>query len=417
MTNLEKEKVIVIGCFTGEDERDFQQSMHELKRLAETAGGEVVLSVTQRLYQPNRATYIGKGKVQEVQRAIVEVEANVVIFNDELTPTQIRNLSNLLDGRVIDRTQLILDIFAMRANTREGKLQVELAQLEYLLPRIVGQGTALSRLGGGIGTRGPGETKLETDRRHIRKRLTEIKRQLDQIVKHREQYRKKRKEYGTFQVALVGYTNAGKSTIFNQLTNEGTLEEDLLFATLDPLTRKITLPSGFQILVTDTVGFIEKLPTTLVAAFRSTLEEVKEADFILHVIDRSNPQYEVHEKTVYELLKELDAISIPRLAVYNKKDIPNESFIPSASEDYVVISAYEEKDIESLKRMIEQELKRQWSFYDVMIPLSNMKLLHRLKEETIIVKEIFLEDKNEYEVHGYVRGEHPLHTILVHKGE
>ncbi|WP_062197943.1 GTPase HflX [Massilibacterium senegalense] len=414
---MEKEKVIIIGCFTGEDECDFRQSMHELKRLAETAGGEVVLLITQRLYQPNRATYIGKGKVVEVQRAIEEVEADVIIFNDELTPTQIRNLSNSLDGRVIDRTQLILDIFAMRANTREGKLQVELAQLEYLLPRIVGQGAALSRLGAGIGTRGPGETKLETDRRHIRKRITEIKRQLDQIVKHREQYRKKRKEYGTFQVALVGYTNAGKSTIFNQLTNEGTLEEDLLFATLDPLTRKITLPSGFQILVTDTVGFIEKLPTTLVAAFRSTLEEVKEADFILHVIDRSNPQYGVHEKTVYELLKQLDAISIPRLAVYNKKDIPNESFIPSVSEDYVVISAYEEKDIESLKMMMEQELKRQWSFYDVMIPLSNMKLLHRLKEETIIVKEVFVEDKNEYEVHGYVREEHPLHTILVHKGE
>lgn len=409
--------MIVVGCFTGEEEVEFKNSMNELKRLAITAGGEVVLEVTQRLNRPTTSFYIGKGKMEELGRFAEELRADVIIFNDELTPTQMKNLQEYLDGRIIDRTQLILDIFAMRANTREGKLQVELAQLEYLLPRIVGKGIHLSRLGGGIGTRGPGETKLETDRRHIRKRIHDIKHQLEQIVKHRDQYRKKRKVYGAFQVALVGYTNAGKSTLFNQLTNEDTLEEDLLFATLDPLTRKMTLPSGFQILITDTVGFIEKLPTTLVAAFRSTLEEVKEADFILHVIDSSHPQYEMHEKTVYQLLEELDAISIPRLAVYNKKDVINESFVPSLGENYVKVSAFDPNDINTLKEMIEQELKRQWSFYDIFLSLGEMRLFHQLKEETIVVYDQFEEEERKYHVRGYIRKEHPLYIILSNKGE
>src|SRR5690625_4948474 len=267
------------------------------------------------------ANYIGTGKVEEMKEEVERLDIDLVISNDELSSGQLRNLGNQLGVRVIDRSQLILDIFAQRAKTKEGKLQVELAQLEYLLPRLRGQGVEMSRLGAGIGTRGPGETKLETDQRHIRRRIHDIKRRLEIAVRQREQYRKRRKNNDVFQIAIVGYTNAGKSTIFNRLTNSTSLEENQLFATLDPLTRQLQLPSGFIALITDTVGFIQDLPTTLIAAFRSTLEEVTEADFILHVVDKSNPDFEQHHQTVNHLLKDLEAHAIPTLTVYNKKDL------------------------------------------------------------------------------------------------
>lgn len=314
------EKAILVGCQLPHitDER-FQYSMEELASLTKTAGGEAVSIMTQKRNRQDSATYIGKGKVEELEVLCDELDCDVIIFNDELSPSQLKALATALDVKIIDRTQLILDIFAKRARTREGKLQIELAQLQYALPRLSGQGISLSRQGGGIGARGPGETKLETDRRHIRNRIHEIHGQLSAVKEHRTRYRERRKKNGVFQIAIVGYTNAGKSTLFNQLTEADSHEEDLLFATLDPMTRKMTLESGYSVLISDTVGFIQDLPTTLIAAFRSTLEEVKEADYLLHVIDSSNEDYEGHERTVHKLLEELEADRIPMLTVYNKK--------------------------------------------------------------------------------------------------
>lgn len=307
---------------TEKDENDrFIYSLEELKALAKTADGMVVHTLTQKRINPHPATYVGEGKLEEIKAICVEEEIDVVIANHELSGGQIRNLQDYLEVRIIDRSQLILDIFAARAQTREGKLQVELAQYAYMLPRLRGQGTDLSRLGAGIGTRGPGETKLETDRRHIQRRMDELKYQLKSVVNQREQYRSKRRKNHLLQIAIVGYTNAGKSTIFNALTRSESLQEDKLFATLDPLTRKLRLPKGLELILTDTVGFIQDLPTSLIAAFRSTLEEVKEADVILHVIDVAAPDKEDHEETVLQQLKELEASEIPVLTIYNKKKI------------------------------------------------------------------------------------------------
>ncbi|HAQ07027.1 MAG TPA: GTPase HflX, partial [Bacillus bacterium] len=313
------EKVILVGCQTSEDDDlRFHYSMEELESLTETAQGNVMVQVVQKRAKVHPATYIGKGKVEELQALEEELEPDLIIFNDELSPSQNRNLSAGLKARVIDRTQLILDIFAQRARSKEGKLQVELAQLQYLLPRLGGKGIEMSRLGAGIGTRGPGETKLESDRRHIRRRIDDIKTQLSVIVQHRDRYRERRKKNKTFQIALVGYTNAGKSTLFNRLTEADSYEENQLFATLDPMTRKAILPSGFTALLTDTVGFIQDLPTTLIAAFRSTLEEVREADLLLHVVDMSSQDYFSHEQTVNKLLEDLEVHQIPQITVYNK---------------------------------------------------------------------------------------------------
>lgn len=290
---IEREKVVIVGCqLPSTDDWTYEQSMGELVELVDTAQGEVVARLDQKRQQIDRRTFIGKGKIEELAMLVEQFEPDLLIFNAELTPAQSKNIRIALNDpdemKLIDRTQLILDIFASRAQSREGKLQVELAQMNYLLPRLIGQGTQLSRLGGGIGTRGPGETKLESDRRHIKRRIDEITKQLEGTVAHRGRYRERRKENRVFQVALVGYTNAGKSTIFNRLTDADTYEQDELFATLDPLTRELELPRGGKVLITDTVGFIRDLPTKLVAAFRSTLEEVVGADLILHVIDASN---------------------------------------------------------------------------------------------------------------------------------
>jgi GTP-binding protein HflX len=402
------EKVILVGCHTEEDDQRFEYSMEELESLTETANGKVLASVTQKRVRVHPSTYIGKGKVEELAALQEEVEADIIIFNDELSPSQVRNLSADLDARIIDRTQLILDIFAQRARSKEGKLQVELAQLQYLLPRLSGQGVQLSRLGGGIGTRGPGETKLESDRRHIRRRIDDIKTQLSVIVQHRDRYRERRKKNKAFQIALVGYTNAGKSTIFNRLSEAESYEENQLFATLDPMTRKLILPSGFITLVTDTVGFIQDLPTTLIAAFRSTLEEVKEADLLLHVVDMSNPDYYQHEQTVNKLIEDLENDKIPQLTVYNKRDLRHPDFVPTARTETIQISAFEEVDRNELKRKIEQMILGMMKHYHVEVPSTEGKLLSQLKNETILRELTFNEDKELYVCKGYYLEDHQI---------
>jgi GTP-binding protein HflX len=315
------ERAALVGLFNRSSRQfDPEHSLDELAGLAAAAGATVVLRVLQDRPKPDPATFLGSGKVQTLATSCDELGADVVIFDNELSPAQLRNLEQALDRKVLDRTQLILDIFARRARTREGKLQVELAQLKYLLPRLVGANSALSRLGGGIGTRGPGETKLETDRRRIRHRISTLSKEIDVVRRRRTQLRERRHKSAVPTVALVGYTNAGKTTLFNMLTGDRAVASDALFVTLDPLVRKVRLPDRRELLVSDTVGFIERLPHSLVAAFRATLEEVAGADLLLHVIDASNSERERQMAAVRSVLEEVGAKELPVLDVFNKLD-------------------------------------------------------------------------------------------------
>ncbi len=316
-----RERAAIVGLASGVDRPvDVEHSLEELRGLAAAAGVTVVLRVLQERRRPNPALLLGRGKVEALALACDEAVVDLVIFNNELSPAQLRNLERVLDRRVLDRTQLILDIFATRARTREGKLQVELAQLEYLLPRLVGAGVALSRLGGGIGTRGPGETQLETDRRRIRRRIGTLGRALDVVRRRRTQLRQRRHKLSVPTVALVGYTNAGKTSVFTLLTRDGPSPSEALFATLDPLVRPMKLPDARRVLVADTVGFIDRLPHDLVVAFRATLEEVVGADLLLHVIDVTSPAVDRQGAAVRRVLEEIGAGAVPRVDVLNKCD-------------------------------------------------------------------------------------------------
>lgn len=378
-----KEKAILVGCGTKKQEWSLRSTLEELKSLAETAQAVPVSQVLQFRDRIDPAWYIGRGKAEEIARMAEENEADLVIFDQELSPAQLRNLEGLMPCKVIDRTQLILDIFAQRARTKEGKIQVELAQLKYLLPRLAGKGKEMSRLGGGIGTRGPGEKKLETDRRHIRRQISVLTKQLEEIKKHRRLHQERRKKNGIPQVALVGYTNAGKSTLLNQLTGAGVLSENRLFATLDPTSRQLVLPSGKEVILTDTVGFIRQLPHHLIAAFRSTLEQVKEADLLLHVVDASHPEAEEQVEAVEQVLADLNAADIPVLMVWNKADRLERELPEGWDPDHLMISAFNEQDLDRLKARVEQALQQEMIIGQVEIPVMRgdwISLLHHKAE-------------------------------------
>ncbi|MEK4328213.1 GTPase HflX [Paenibacillus sp. FSL R7-0297] len=356
-----QDRAILVSLVTDKIKRtgiDPELSLQELVQLAETAGVEVLDVIRQNKETPDSKWFIGKGKVEELRMAADGLGANTAIFDQELSGAQVRNLEESLDLKIIDRTQLILDIFAGRAKTREGIIQVELAQLSYLLPRLSGHGKNLSRLGGGIGTRGPGESKLETDRRHIRDRITELKRQLDEVVKTRELHRERRRKSGAVQVALVGYTNAGKSTLLKQLTDADVYIENQLFATLDPTSRVLQLPGGKEVVLTDTVGFIQNLPHDLVASFRATLEEVNEANLVLHVVDSSSPMREEQMDVVQSILQDLGAAGKPQIVLFNKTDLcqPEQLEMLPTGPGFLKISAFNQDDLTRITGIISDEL-------------------------------------------------------------
>ncbi len=356
--NREAEERVILVAVRKSDRENTEQSLDELCELASTAGAVTVARVIQNLDNFNPATYIGKGKIDEIKELIIEYDATGIICDDELSPAQMNNLSDALEIKVMDRTLLILDIFAARANTNEGKIQVELAQLRYRSSRLSGFGNALSRLGGGIGTRGPGETKLEMDRRIIHERIGQLKHELEAVVTHRELTRSQRSRSNIPVVAIVGYTNAGKSTLLNTLTGAGILAENKLFATLDPTTRGLELESGQQILLTDTVGFINKLPHHLVEAFKSTLEEAVYADIILHVVDASNPAMDSQMYVVYDTLEKLGAGDKPIITAFNKTEIAGNKVLKDFKADKTVnISALHGDGLTELKDTIEEVLR------------------------------------------------------------
>ena len=400
-TDDEVERAILAGVERPGSSWPIEESMAELERLADTAGAKVVATFTQRKEKPDAAFFLGRGKVNELAMEIQNLEATLLILDDELTPSQQHNLERMLGVKVIDRTALILDIFAQRARSREGKLQVELAQLRYNLPRLSGQGLALSRLGGGIGTRGPGETKLEVDRRRIYSKIHDIEEQIDGMKKSRSLHRKRRKESQIPLVALVGYTNAGKSTLLNKLTGSEVFAEDKLFATLDPTTRHLQLPEKQEILLTDTVGFIQKLPHTLVKAFRATLEEVQEADLLLHVVDCSNENLEAQIEAVVAVLKELEADSKPVLYVFNKADQLANPHIREQllhGRDGVFISAMTGENLDGLQRRIEGFFQESQVRMTLLIPYDEGAAVTKLHKLNAVVETAYEETGTKVEV-------------------
>ena len=396
-TSKHQERVILLGVELPDTE-NFEMSMEELASLAETAGAEVVSSYRQKREKYDSKSLIGSGKLAEIKAIVDADEIDTVIVNDRLTPRQNVNLEAELGVKVIDRMQLILDIFAMRARSHEGKLQVHLAQLKYMLPRLVGQGVMLSRQAGGIGSRGPGESQLEFNRRSIRNQISDIERQLKIVEKNRETGREKRTESQVFKIGLIGYTNAGKSTIMNVLTNDKQYEADELFATLDATTKQIYLQNQFQVTLTDTVGFIQNLPTELVAAFKSTLEESRHVDLLLHVIDASDPNHAEHEKVVLNLLKNLDMLDIPRLAVYNKMDVA-EHFAATAFPN-VRISARDKDARSLLRRLIINEIREIFEPFSIRVHPNQAYKLYDLNKIALLDRYDFAE---EYEtITGYI---------------
>ena len=391
-TEEQKERVLLVGVQL-DNQEDMESSLEELKALAKTAGAETVGKVIQPRDAYHPATYIGKGKLEEVRSLIEETGATGIICDDELSPAQLRNLEDALGTKVMDRTMVILDIFASRATTSEGKIQVEVAQLKYRSTRLTGLGTTLSRLGGGIGTRGPGEKKLETDRRIIRDRISRLSKDLEEIKNHREVARQNRSRTAVPVAAIVGYTNAGKSTLLNHFTNAGVYEEDQLFATLDPTTKSLDLSGGQTILMTDTVGFIRKLPHHLVEAFKSTLEEAKYSDLILHVVDASNPQKEKQMEAVYDTLKQLGANESPIITAFNKIDLLNgDEILKDPNAEAVRISGKNGEGTDQLLEQIEKILQKQKLYLEKLYGYQEAGKIQLIRSHGQLLKEEYRDD-------------------------
>ncbi|MFQ7551391.1 MAG: GTPase HflX [Blautia marasmi] len=383
-----EERVILVGVQEGDGD-DTVESVEELAELAKTAGALVVGTVIQKRERIHPGTYVGKGKMEELKMLLTALDATGIICDDELSPVQMNNLQQELDCKVMDRTLLILDIFADHASTSEGKIQVELAQLRYRAVRLVGLRNSLSRLGGGIGTRGPGEKKLEMDRRLIKERISQLKRELEQVKRHRELLREGRKRDRVMTAAIVGYTNAGKSTLLNTLTDAGVLSEDKLFATLDPTTRMLELSKGTRIYLTDTVGFIRKLPHHLIEAFKSTLEEAKYADIILHVVDASNPQMEDQMGVVYDTLQELEVTNKKMVTLFNKQDkLLTEQILRDPNADHVLrISAKTGEGLEQLKDVLEKIVTEDQIYLERVIPYKDAGILQQIRKYGQLMEE------------------------------
>ena len=383
-----EERVILVGV-SEQDGDDTEDSLEELAELVRTAGATAVGTVIQKLERRHPGTYVGTGKVQEIRELLIETDATGVVCDDELTPAQMRNLTDLLDTKVMDRTLVILDIFAGRASTSEGKIQVELAQLRYEMTRLTGYGRSMSRLGGGIGTRGPGEKKLEMDRRLISNRISQLKRELAEVIQHREVTRSRRTRANQPVAAIVGYTNAGKSTLLNTLTDADVLEMDALFATLDPTTRLLNLSGKQEILLTDTVGFIRKLPHHLIDAFRSTLEEAKYADYIIHVVDASNPQMEKQMYIVYETLRGLGVEQKPVLTLFNKQDlVARPEVLHDSHADYTLrVSAKTRAGLDEVKLTLETMLRENKIYMERLVPYTESGILAKIRASGELVSE------------------------------
>ena len=387
-TEKKQERVLIVGVEL-QGMENFDMSMEELASLAKTAGAEVVGVYTQKREKYDSKTFVGSGKLEEIGQMVDADEVSTVVVNNRLTPRQNVNLEEILGVKVIDRMQLILDIFAMRARSHEGKLQVHLAQLKYLLPRLVGQGIMLSRQAGGIGSRGPGESQLELNRRSVRNQITDIERQLKVVEKNREVVREKRLESPIFKIGLIGYTTAGKSTIMNALTSKTQYEADELFATLDATTKSIHLTGNLQVTLTDTVGFIQDLPTELVTSFKSTLEESKNVDLLVHVIDVSDPNHEEHEKTVLQIMKDLEMLEIPRLTLYNKAD-KVENFTPTQT-PYRLVSAKDPDSRTKLQDILLEKMQELFHPFTIQVPFDQAYRIHELETIAILAERSYEE--------------------------